>query len=75
MARRFPTPWREEKFSGGYVVRDATAPGVCTQNLEIKNKKPTTRFSTRQFSHGVPTGAAAARMILAAPPGLWWSRA
>jgi hypothetical protein len=24
MPRRFPTPWREEKFSGGYVVRDAT---------------------------------------------------
>ena len=24
MAGRFPTPWREEKFSGGYVVRDAT---------------------------------------------------
>jgi hypothetical protein len=24
MSRRFPAPWREEKFSGGYVVRDAT---------------------------------------------------
>jgi hypothetical protein len=24
MARRFPAPWREEKFWGGYVVRDAT---------------------------------------------------
>ena len=23
MARPFPAPWREEKFSGGYVVRDA----------------------------------------------------
>jgi hypothetical protein len=23
MSRRFPTPWREEKISGGYVVRDA----------------------------------------------------
>jgi hypothetical protein len=23
MSRRFPTPWREEKIAGGYVVRDA----------------------------------------------------
>lgn len=23
MSRRFPTPWREEKIPGGYVVRDA----------------------------------------------------
>jgi hypothetical protein len=35
------------KSSGLWGVR--TASGVCTQNLEIKNKKPTTRFSTRQF--------------------------
>jgi hypothetical protein len=27
-----------------------TAPGVCTQNLEIKNKKPATRFSTRRHT-------------------------
>jgi hypothetical protein len=24
MSRRFPAPWREERFSGGYIVRDAT---------------------------------------------------
>jgi len=24
MSRRFPAPWRKERFSGGYVVRDAT---------------------------------------------------
>jgi len=29
MARRFPTPWREEKFSGGYVVRDATGQALA----------------------------------------------
>jgi len=23
MTRRLPPPWRAEKFSGGYVVRDA----------------------------------------------------
>jgi hypothetical protein len=23
MSRRFPAPWREEKVSGGYIVRDA----------------------------------------------------
>jgi hypothetical protein len=23
MSRRFPAPWREEKVTGGYVVRDA----------------------------------------------------
>jgi len=23
MSRRFPAPWREEKLSGGYIVRDA----------------------------------------------------
>ena len=29
MARRFPTPWREEKFSGGYVVRDANGQALA----------------------------------------------
>jgi hypothetical protein len=29
MARRFPVPWREEKFSGGYVVRDATGQALA----------------------------------------------
>jgi hypothetical protein len=29
MSRRFPPPWREEKFSGGYVVRDATGFAVA----------------------------------------------
>ena len=29
MARRFPPPWREEKFSGGYVVRDATGQALA----------------------------------------------
>jgi len=23
MSRRFPSPWREEKISGGYLLRDA----------------------------------------------------
>jgi len=30
MARRFPTPWREEKFSGGYVVSLGRVPCRCT---------------------------------------------
>jgi hypothetical protein len=29
MTRRFPPPWRAEKFSGGYVVRDATGFAVA----------------------------------------------
>ena len=29
MSRRFPAPWREERFSGGYVVRDATGQAVA----------------------------------------------
>jgi hypothetical protein len=29
MSRRFPAPWREEKFSGGYVVRDANGFAVA----------------------------------------------
>ena len=29
MARHFPMPWREEKFSGGYVVRDATGQALA----------------------------------------------
>ena len=29
MSRRFPAPWREEKFSGGYVVRDATGQAIA----------------------------------------------
>jgi hypothetical protein len=33
MARRFPAPWREEKFSGGYVVRDAT--GLCPEWVRL----------------------------------------
>ena len=29
MTRHFPPPWRAEKFSGGYVVRDATGFAVA----------------------------------------------
>jgi len=29
MTRRLPAPWRAEKFSGGYVVRDATGFAVA----------------------------------------------
>jgi hypothetical protein len=29
MPRRFPAPWREEKFSGGYIVRDATGQALA----------------------------------------------
>jgi hypothetical protein len=29
MTRRLPLPWRAEKFSGGYVVRDATGFAVA----------------------------------------------
>ena len=29
MSRRFPAPWREEQFSGGYVVRDANGFAVA----------------------------------------------
>ena len=29
MTRRLPPPWRAEKFSGGYVVRDATGFAVA----------------------------------------------
>jgi K+/H+ antiporter YhaU regulatory subunit KhtT len=29
MSRRFPAPWREEKFSGGYIVRDATGQAIA----------------------------------------------
>jgi hypothetical protein len=29
MSRRFPAPWREEKFSGEYVVRDANGFAVA----------------------------------------------
>ena len=29
MSRCFPAPWREEKFSGGYVVRDATGQALA----------------------------------------------
>jgi hypothetical protein len=29
MSRRFPAPWREEKFSGGYIVRDATGQALA----------------------------------------------
>ena len=29
MSRRFPAPWREERFSGGYVVRDATGQALA----------------------------------------------
>jgi len=40
MARRFPTPWREEKFSGGYVVRDATR---STESEAVEAKQLTSR--------------------------------
>ena len=29
MTRQFPPPWRAEKFSGGYVVRDANGFAVA----------------------------------------------
>jgi hypothetical protein len=29
MTRRLPPPWRAEKFSGGYIVRDTTAFAVA----------------------------------------------
>ena len=29
MSRRFPPPWRAEKISGGYVVRDATGQAIA----------------------------------------------
>jgi hypothetical protein len=29
MTRRLPPPWRAEKFSGGYVVRDANSFAVA----------------------------------------------
>jgi K+/H+ antiporter YhaU regulatory subunit KhtT len=47
MSRRFPAPWREEKFSGGYVVRDATGQAIAyvyarsTENEAIAAKQLT----------------------------------
>jgi hypothetical protein len=39
MGRRFPAPWREEKFSGGYVVRDATGQALAYWTADaIKNR-------------------------------------
>jgi hypothetical protein len=32
MSQRFPRPWREEKFSGGYIVRDAIGPALTYQD-------------------------------------------
>jgi len=29
MSRRFPAPWREEKFSGGYIVRDGNGQALA----------------------------------------------
>jgi hypothetical protein len=29
MSRRFPAPWREERFSGAYVVRDAAGQALA----------------------------------------------
>jgi hypothetical protein len=29
MSRRFPAPWREERFSEGHVVRDATGQALA----------------------------------------------
>ena len=49
MARRFPTPWREEKFSGGYVVRDATGQALAylyarsTESEAVEAKQLTSR--------------------------------
>ena len=44
MSRRFPPPWREEKISGGYVVRDATGQALvhiyarATENEAVQAK-------------------------------------
>ena len=31
MSRHFPAPWREERFSGAYVVRDAAGQALACQ--------------------------------------------
>jgi hypothetical protein len=39
MSRRFPTPWREERFSGGHVVRDATGQALAYLLCALDRKR------------------------------------
>jgi hypothetical protein len=64
MTRRFPPPWRAEKFSGGYIVRDASGFGVAyvygrsTEAEAVEAKQMTMdearRYSTRDRHGGDP---------------------
>lgn len=53
MSSRFPAPWREEKISSGYVVRDATGQALVhiyarpTENEAIQAKVLTTDEARR----------------------------
>jgi hypothetical protein len=55
MTRHFPPPWRAEKFSGGYVVRDANGFAVAyvygrsteVEAMEAKQR----RWMKRDGSH------------------------
>jgi predicted secreted protein len=50
MTRRLPPPWRAEKFSGGYVVRDAKY-GRSTEAEAIEAKQMTMDEARRVASN------------------------
>jgi hypothetical protein len=59
MTRRLPPPWRAEKFSGGYVVRDvngfavAYVYGRSTEDEAITAKQMTMGFPVATTSVGL----------------------
>jgi hypothetical protein len=51
-AARFPAPWRADKVSGGYVVRDANA---CTPATVMQYSRRTKHDGSPSTSRGCPS--------------------
>jgi hypothetical protein len=58
MKRRFPPPWRADKFSGGYVVRDANGFAVAyvygrSTEAEVIDAKQMTMDEARRVASNI----------------------
>src|SRR5215472_1577265 len=69
MTRRLPPPWHADKFSGGYVVRDANGFAVAyvygrsTEAEALEAKQMTMDEETCRIKHRQATGHVEARGI------------
>jgi hypothetical protein len=62
-SRRFPPPWRADKISGGYVVRDANGQAIAyiysrDNEAEAQQAKVRRRGAAHRHQHRAAAGAA-----------------